>query len=51
LPTLAFAFFEKHGIPIVKNHQNSFYGKFSNYVDLGKSLRNLFKEVATASIF
>lgn len=51
LPSKAFEFLGKHEIPIVKNHEKSYYGHFSNFIDLGESLTKLFKEVATASIF
>ena len=50
-PNEAFVLLEKHNIPIVKNHQKSFFGTFSNYVELGKAMINLFSEVARSSIF
>lgn len=42
-PPEAFAFFQEHGIPVVKNHENSFFGKYSNLVELGQALLKLFR--------
>ncbi len=50
-PPEAFRVLEKHKLPIVKNHQNSLFGKFTNYKELGEHLMTLFKTIATASIF
>lgn len=50
-PPEAFRVLEKHKLPIVKNYQNSLYGKYTSYKELGQNLLALFKVVATSSIF
>lgn len=50
-PPEAFRFFEDYKLPIVKNHEKSFFGKYSSFSQLGKALLELFSEVATSSIF
>ena len=50
-PPEAFRFFEDYKIPIVKNHEKSFFGKYTNLPELGKALLKLFSEVACSSIF
>lgn len=50
-PVEAFRMMERHHIPIVKNYEHSFYGKYTSFVELGESLKKLFDEVATSSIF
>lgn len=42
-PTETFQFLQNHNLPIIKNHENSFYGKYTNYVELGKAMLSLFK--------
>ncbi len=50
-PPTAFEFFGKHKIPIVKNHEKSYFGHFVNFIHFGETLLKLFNEVSTASIF
>lgn len=50
-PPAAFQFFGKHGIPIVKNHEKSYFGHFTSFPEFGAALLKLFEEVATSSIF
>jgi hypothetical protein len=38
-------------LPIVKNHENSLYGKYTSFKELGRNLLDLFNHVATSSIF
>jgi hypothetical protein len=50
-PPEAFRVLQKHKLPIVKNYENSFYGKYTDYKELGQNLMQLFNTVATSSIF
>ena len=50
-PPETFRFLEKHKLPIVKNYQNSLYGKYTSYKELGQNLVTLFNLVSTSSIF
>jgi len=50
-PPETFVFLEKHKLPIVKNYQNSLYGKYVDFIEFGKALAHLFDTVSTSSIF
>lgn len=50
-PFEAFRMLEKHKLPIVKNYENSLYGKYTSYKEMGEHLHTLFNQVATSSIF
>ena len=50
-PGQAFNFFERHGIPIVKNYQKSYMGKYTSMVELGAALTKVYRDVAVSSIF
>jgi hypothetical protein len=50
-PMAAFEFLQKHRLPIVKNHEKSYFGNFTSFTELGEALLKLFNEVATSSIF
>ena len=41
----------KHKLPIVKNHEQSYFGNFTSFTVFGEALMKLFNEVATSSIF
>lgn len=51
IPPEAFQLLERHGLPIVKNYEKAFFGKYDSFVALGECLGALFKQVAKASIF
>ena len=50
-PPTAFEFLVKHKLPIVKNHEQSYFGNFTSFTVFGEALMKLFNEVATSSIF
>ena len=50
-PNETFAFLERFHIPIVKNHDRSYIGAFTEFKTLGDRLYDVFREVSTASIF
>ena len=50
-PPDAFALLGKHRLPIVKNHEKSYFGNFTVFTEFGQALLKLFNEVATSSIF
>jgi hypothetical protein len=50
-PPQAFAFLEKHHLPIVKNYEKSYFGNFISFTEFGEALLKLFNDVSTSSIF
>ena len=42
-PNAAFEFLGKHGIPIVKNHEKSYFGHFTSFPEFGAALSKLFE--------
>ena len=50
-PPEAYNFFERYRLPIVKGHDRSYIGAFTEFREVGAKLIEVFREVSTASIF